>query len=219
MKYQGRVSNWLGASLLVGLAAALSSACGSSDDGAKSYCDTLVAKERECGILSEGKLGCVNYNDAAEPCEIRCLQEASCANIVANNCGSGGETNAIAICNALCVGLQPVTCGDGSKLSGYLRCDGFMSCSDGADEADCTVANSGFKCRNVNQFIPGAKNCDGTKDCPDGSDERADCAPGPTCKVGGTDTQLGFYSTCDGVAECDDKSDEPAGCVTLTCPN
>ena len=166
MKYQGRVSNWLGAWLLLGLGAALSSACGSSDDGAKSYCDTLVAKERECGILSEGKLGCVNYNDAAEPCEIRCLQEASCANIVANNCGSGGETNAIAICNALCVGLQPVTCGDGSKVSGYLRCDGFMSCSDGADEADCTEANSGFKCRNVNQFIPAPKTATEPKTVP-----------------------------------------------------
>ena len=209
---------WLGFSLLVGLAAALSSACGSSDGGGSSYCDTLISRQRECGIRGDGQTNCQNYGDSPEPCETRCTAQATCADLVANSC-SPSASNALAICYAQCVGEAPVSCADGSTVAGWARCNGFSECGDGSDELDCATINSGFKCRSVDQFVDGAKFCDGHKDCLDGSDENADCAPGRKCLVNGTLTQLTVSDDCNGTSQCDDASDEPLACAPFACPN
>ncbi len=188
---------------------------GSAAAGAKSYCETLRGRERSCGILGEGKTPCADFYDAAEPCEISCMERATCADIIGYYCGTGYV--ALGTCYASCVGLAPVDCGDGNKLPGWARCSGTEDCADGSDEAGCNAANTGYKCRNADQFVASEKLCDGTRDCSDASDENAECAK-RTCKVNGVDTQLASYTTCDGTADCDDASDEPTECAVLACP-
>jgi hypothetical protein len=175
----------------------------------------LSAKERSCGILSEGKIPCVDFYDAAEPCEIDCMERATCADIVGYYCATG--TKALATCYSSCVGLPPLDCGDGSKIPGSGRCNGDPECADGSDEVGCDSSIGRYKCRNVDQIIPLEKLCDGTKDCSDSSDENAECAP-RACQVNGVNTQVPFFATCDGTPDCDDASDEPADCAVRTCP-
>ncbi|HET7539079.1 MAG TPA: hypothetical protein VFK05_04380 [Polyangiaceae bacterium] len=187
----------------------------SSTGGVKSYCETLRAKERCCEVLTEGITACADFYDAAEPCEISCIERAKCSEISNYYCGV--NTAALGTCYSSCIGRLPFDCGDGSKVPGWARCSGSVDCLDASDEAGCDASNSGYKCRNVDQFVPVEKLCDGTKDCSDGSDENAECAQ-RTCKVNGVDTQLDFNTLCDGNADCDDASDEPADCAALRCP-
>ena len=191
------------------------SACSSSSDGGSGgYCDTWIGRLRECGAVGSGRVTCVDYKDHAELCETACMQKATCADIVLGFCGGGATTNLTA-CISTCSGQAVVTCGDGSKLPGYDRCDGNTQCADGADEAGCT--STGLKCRNVDEYVDPAKRCDGTKDCSDGSDETPDCPPALNCEVAGVATDLSIYELCNGQPECDDGSDEAKDCAVHMC--
>ena len=210
----------VGGAISGGIGGAMSGGAGTgvagSGSGAKSYCETLRAKERSCGILGEGKTACADFYDAAEPCEIDCMERATCADIIGYYCATG--TTALGTCYSSCVGLAPLDCGDGSKIPGWGRCNGVPECEDGSDEVGCDSSTSRYKCRNVDQFIALEKLCDGTKDCSDSSDENAECTE-RTCKVDGVNTQVPFFTTCDGTSDCDDASDEPADCAVRSCPN
>ena len=209
-----------GAFLFLGfaaLAAALgTSGCSGSDGGSGGgYCATWTEKLRSCGALGEGRTSCADYHDEAETCETACVRSASCADLVLAFCGTSNE-NAMYICMAQCIGEDPVDCGDGTKLAGYVRCDGTRNCENGADESGCT--ETGMKCRNVAEYIPPEKRCDGTKDCSDGSDEYVpDCATPIVCEINGVKNELTQYSACNGLKECDDASDEPADCAQRMC--
>ncbi|HEY0467935.1 MAG TPA: hypothetical protein VGC79_27235, partial [Polyangiaceae bacterium] len=181
----------------------------------KSYCAVWTARQRECEILGPGRTGCVDYHDAAEPCETECIANASCAQIVDSRC-SVTQDGALRICWAKCVGLQPFTCKDGRVLAGAVRCNGQNDCTnstdtDDTDEAGCT--DTGYKCRSVNQFVPYEKLCDQHADCLDGTDEHPGCETALTCSVNGTMTKIPAEAICSGVAQCDDGSDQPDGCA------
>ncbi len=215
------IRGWFVGICVVSSVTALLGGCGGTDAGPSGdYCATWAGKQRECGIRTEGETACVNYYDAAEPCETRCLANATCAALVTYTCGSEASlADSLSGCMAECVGLQPVTCKSGLKLSGYTHCNGAMDCGtdDATDEADC---NGGlvYRCRNVDESIDSAKRCDGKKDCSDGSDETSDCKPIRRCQSGGGMIELTSFDICDGFPRCDDGSDEPSNCSTLTCP-
>jgi hypothetical protein len=200
-------------------AGAAAPACG-SDDGGKgaSYCSTLEGRQRQCGVLSStGRTNCVNYDDAAEPCETACLKQASCVDVIGQSCGQ--STLALSTCFARCVGLEPVTCKDGSELPGYARCDGQPQClsdadgnPDDSDEAGCD--STGYQCRTVDERVPFTAYCDGAPDCSDGSDETPDCKVVMTCSDG---TQVLAAMLCDGTVQCTEGEDEPSECATRMC--
>lgn len=176
---------------------------------AASYCGTLQARLRECGVLGAGRYHCENFTDAAEECETSCLREAECSGIVSFQCGYSG---AVPRCFEGCIGLSPFTCDDGLVLSAYLRCSGAEDCAGGEDELDCPTVLT-YKCRNVDERIDRALVCDGQPDCSDGSDETPGCGTALTCD----DVPVSGYQVCDGFATCEDGSDEPAGCATASC--
>jgi hypothetical protein len=168
---------------------------------------------RECHLLGPGETSCFNYNDLPERCETACIANAGCDALELSFCGGKGS---VGICLANCVNLPPVTCGNGSQLSGYARCNGVPECSDGADEAGCSAAMIGsFKCRGVDQFVPFDVQCDGRSDCSDGSDEIGGCETVLTCGAG---IKVPARQRCDGIAQCPDGADEPASCAQFTCP-
>lgn len=190
-------------------------ACGGSDEGGGDFCSVWVAKQRDCGVLGKGKTNCVNYGDSAESCEIACASSASCSAFKAHTCGLPGGDE-LSACLASCVGLEQVTCADGSVLSGFVRCNGLADCgeTDDTDEAGCT--RTGFKCRTADQFVDSSLRCDDHQDCLDGSDETPDCKFTAKCASG---KAIRAGSVCDGVTDCADGSDEPVECAPLVCPD
>jgi Low-density lipoprotein receptor domain class A len=172
-----------------------------------------VTRLRECGIVGEGRFeGCVNYNDAAEVCEIRCIEEGSCTDLEVLFCSA--TQNPIWGCFRECRGIPDFVCSDGTVAPPYGRCDATLQCSDGADEANCPIVG-GYKCRNIDQFVPYDMLCDGERDCSDGSDELSDCLPTVTC-ADGTELLPWFY--CNGIVDCSDGVDEPGDCAVSSCP-
>jgi hypothetical protein len=180
---------------------------GTSYDPA-SYCGTLQARFRECGLLGAGRHYCENYEDEAEECETACLAAGACSGIVSFACGF---TGAVVRCFEGCIGLSPFTCDDGVVLSANTRCNASSDCATGEDELGCP-ATSTIKCRNVDERVQQSLACDGQPDCSDGSDELG-CGPAHMCDG----YAVPGYQLCDGTAQCEDGSDEPADCATVTC--
>lgn len=176
----------------------------------RSYCGTLQARLRECGVLSAGRFECTNYEDAAEECETSCLRNAECTGIVGFYCG---YTGVVPRCFEGCIGVSPFTCDDGLVLSGFTRCNGIEDCVTAEDELGCPSVTT-YKCRNVDERVDSALACDGQPDCSDGSDETPDCAPVLSCDDG---YEVPGYLICNGSEDCSDGSDEPAACATATC--
>jgi len=206
------------AGLCLLLLTALTAACSSSDDSDDGgFCAVWNGKLRQCGLLGGGRTSCVNYNDAAERCEIACTSKAPCNEFVDYTC-TAGDVSAFNDCMAKCIGLEPVTCKDGTVLSGFSRCNGTAECPGGDDSDEMSCKVTGFKCRGVMQFVDLARVCDQHRDCLDGSDEHAGCKTAFSCKVGGTTTEINAASVCDSVAQCDDMSDEPIECAPFACP-
>lgn len=209
---------WVHVVWLLAVGAAVPS-CASNSDGGSGYCQTLEARQRECGALAAtGSTSCVNYGDAPEHCEAECVKLASCEEINAWTCF--GPVPELFTCMARCVGLAPVTCKDGSKLPGYTRCNGSSDCGtpntdgtsdDSTDEDGCET--TGYKCRDAEGHVPYSVYCDGKKDCADGSDENADCTVVGTCD----DRDILTSMRCNGIAECSDGADEPSDCAVRTC--
>ena len=203
---------------------ALAAACSSSDDagGAGSYCAAWNGKERECGLRTPGRTNCVDYYDAAEPCETRCISQSTCADFTQSACSPGtNPSSTFLICSAKCIGLQPVTCRSGAVISGYTRCNGDYECgaADDTDEASCPVDTYRYKCRTVDEYVASAQVCDEHKDCSDGSDEHAGCKTALSCQYEGSTIELQPQAICDGFTQCDDGRDEPSDCAGgLTCP-
>jgi Low-density lipoprotein receptor domain class A len=211
------ISSGLGA-LLLGAAFWISIASCSSDEattaaGSGAYCAAQERRLRECAIIGDGRYeACVNYNDAAEVCETRCLDQASCDDLQAFYCSQ--FDNAVIACFRACTGTEDFTCADGSTVAMFERCDTVPACSDGSDELDCESFVWTYKCRNVDQAIAQEGYCDGVRDCADGSDELPDCNPALTC----LGQPVSIWNYCNGLVECSDGTDEPAGCTTGTCP-
>jgi len=202
---------------------ALAAACSSSDDaGGSSYCAAWDGKERECGLLAPGRTSCVDYYDAAEPCEIQCISKTTCAELTESLCSQGANpSSALSICNSKCIGLQPVTCKSGAVIAGYTRCNGFPECGEGddSDEAGCSVGTYRYKCRTVDEYVDYTKTCDQHKDCSDGSDEHAGCKTAMSCEYNGAVVEIPAQEICDGTPHCTDGSDEPKDCAGSTvCP-
>lgn len=215
----GLVRAWWAQGALLLVAGAFAPACGSDDgDKGSSYCASLEARQRQCGVISDtGRTNCVNYNDAPEACETACVKQASCVDIIGQSCGQA--TLSLSSCFARCIGLEPVQCKDGSELPGYARCDGTPQCiadadgnPDDTDEADCPTI--GYQCRTVDERVPFTSYCDGSADCSDGSDETADCKVVMTCDDG---SDVLAAMMCDGVPQCADGADEPKECATRMC--
>lgn len=217
---RGTVWSWMGAGCLLWIGLGIL-ACGGSDEGASGdYCGTLFGRLKQCGLRSEGRFSCTNYYDAAEPCETRCFSAATCSSLTPYICGGVSTADSVGGCLAECVGLKPVTCASGLKLSGFARCNGFAECGtdDDTDERDCVNAGR-YHCRNVDQYVSYVLYCDGNKDCADGSDETPDCGAVQTCLAGGTMSDISAGDICNGFTTCDDGSDEPSDCSAVTCPN
>lgn len=70
------------------------------------------------------------------------------------------------------------TCGDGSCIPEYRKCDQHSDCDDGSDESTCLETGSSTRCRpgqwqcQYGDCIPQSGVCDGRPDCPDQSDEQ-----------------------------------------------
>ena len=70
------------------------------------------------------------------------------------------------------------TCGDGSCIPEYRKCDQHTDCDDGSDERSCPGTGSSTRCRpgqwqcQYGDCIPQSGVCDGRPDCPDQSDEQ-----------------------------------------------
>jgi Low-density lipoprotein receptor domain class A len=209
-------TRWVVVGLMV---AAVLTACSSKDEESSSgYCQTFEARQRECGALgATGNTACVNYEDAPEPCEAKCVTEASCDDIIEATCGSGPAV-ALNTCLARCTNLPPVTCKDGTQLDGYTRCNGFSDCGseitadpDTTDEDGCTA--TGFHCRTVDAWVPFDVRCNGVPDCSDASDETDDCEVVGKCG----DLDILASMKCNGIPDCPDGEDEPSTCAARMC--
>jgi hypothetical protein len=204
--------------LLVAISVVACSSKDSADDDAdptdtsydpSSYCGTLQARLRECGVLGAGRFHCENFQDEAEVCETTCLAEAACSSVEGFYCAYSG---AVPRCFEGCIGLSPFTCDDGVVLSAYTRCNTISECTNGEDELDCP-ATSTLKCRNVDERVQLSLFCDGQADCSDGSDETPGCAREHTCDG----SAIQEIQICDGTQHCADGSDEAPDCAVTTC--
>jgi hypothetical protein len=103
-------------------------------------------------------------------CLHKCMEPATCSQLEAGYCGSGvfDPTNTFIACVDQCMdgsqNQQTMQCDQGARYySESERCDGEMSCADGADEAGCTSIKPSVDLR-----------------CPDGSptnEGRSDMSP------------------------------------------
>jgi hypothetical protein len=217
---KGLPRRWHSKLLLLLVSSALGPACSDDANEVPSYCATLQGRQQECGVLSgPGRTSCLDYDDAPEPCETACVEQASCADIVGHSCGTPADE--LLTCLGRCLGLEPVTCEDGTVLPGGVRCNGVADCGpldeegtsqDTTDEADCESPS--YKCRSEAQWVPFEAYCDGREDCADGSDETPDCELALTCSDG---TEVPAYAVCDGITQCIGGEDEPDDCAPRVC--
>jgi hypothetical protein len=164
----------------------------------------------------------VNYLDAAESCETKCVAAASCSDLASFVCGGSFFQHELDRCMGQCIGLAPVQCQDGRLLGGYARCNGFNECAEGGvvgddgDERGCQQI--GYHCRNTTGTVQRDQVCDQQRDCADGSDELADCAILDSCEGWSGETlDVTLLMVCDGFEQCADGSDESVDCAPLLC--
>ena len=107
-------------------------------------------------------------------------------------------------------GAGQFACQSGECISTEYRCDGWLDCSNGADEESCTRNGEAceapdFHCP-LDLCIPAKWVCDGTPDCLDAADETGcACDAGEAACVSAC---LAPSLVCDGTAHCDDAFDE-----------
>jgi hypothetical protein len=160
--------------------------------------ETVSARLRACGLLTEGALGAdLLYSPSA--CYQECLSTATCDELQDALCGT--SIDLLVDCDARCA----FECGDGSLLALEEVCDGRAQCEDESDEASCGEPSACARRDSGADVVE----CDGVRQCADGSDERAcefDCGDGV---VASPDAR------CNGWEQCPNGADE-VGCAELT---
>jgi len=107
-------------------------ACGSSDSGPSEgdkACQDLQAKYQQCQLTPAGAC------DPSDVCAVRCMANASCAELQ-----SPSPMGSYQACIAACSGAGPndVFCADGkTPVPKTQICDGQRQCPDGSDETGC----------------------------------------------------------------------------------
>lgn len=183
---------------LVSSVAIAAGACGGGSGGAEGggdMCTQAETKLQGCGLIPQGTQITCSPPPSDERCEMDCMQNVSCSDLIAEYCNSGGGW--MSACWKGCRAGN-FTCRNGLAVASSHRCDGANDCSDGSDETGCSM----LTCKNGHK-VRADYRCDGTDDCGDGSDETG--CPTFTCRNG--DTILAI-SQCDGRSDCADGSDE-----------
>jgi len=188
---------------------------------AGSLCSELVRRQRECGLVLEGRYqGCIHFGDSAEACELDCVRDASCDELA----GCGDE--AYTICLDRCVGVEPFTCADGTEIPRRLVCNQSPDCAGGEDDLASACPDIGYApCRTTNEtYYYASEVCDGVQNCSDGTDETScdvlfECdyfadsgLPNPR------KTDIRPHQYCNGSLDCVRGEDEPEGCASTSRP-
>ncbi|XP_062994966.1 suppressor of tumorigenicity 14 protein [Elgaria multicarinata webbii] len=98
------------------------------------------------------------------------------------------------------------TCPSGNCIDKSRLCDGWLDCSDGADERNCNCTEKQFRCQN-GWCKPKFWVCDGVNDCGDQSDELQCQCPATHTKCSNGKC-IPALQKCDGKDDCGDGSDE-----------
>lgn len=166
-----------------------------------SFCAEFVRRAEQCGVIGGDYRACVNYGDAAERCELQCLQRADCSfferllcagerplHWPANSSDAGLDTGADAGARAMNDARAPSGAAD--SVSATRRC--FEEC----------IGLQPFRCDD-GRWVSAEARCDFVEHCDDGEDETGctRCADGVLVERGDVCPTL---SSCgEGCAECD----------------